>query len=62
MKSALATTPKHDFVFPGGEVRRVTLCGSGQPEVFLAGTEPAHVCGDGETPAPRPRPTTPAAR
>ncbi len=62
MKSALAKTPKHDFVFPGGEVRRVTLCGSGQPEVFLAGTEPAHVCGDGETPPPRRQPMPPAAR
>jgi penicillin-binding protein 1A len=53
MKAALAKTPKHDFILPAGEVRRVTLCGSGQSEVFLNGTEPAHVCGDGETPAPR---------
>ncbi len=53
MKSALAKTPKHDFTLPAGEVRKVTLCGTGQPEVFLAGTEPAHVCGDGETPPPR---------
>jgi membrane carboxypeptidase/penicillin-binding protein len=52
MKAALAKTPKHDFVLPAGEVRRVTLCGSGASEVFLDGTEPAHVCGDGETPAP----------
>jgi penicillin-binding protein 1A len=52
MKAALAKTPKHDFVLPAGEVRRVTLCGSGQSEVFLEGTEPAHVCGNGETPAP----------
>jgi penicillin-binding protein 1A len=55
MKAALAKTPKHDFVMPAGEVRRVTLCGSGQSEVFMAGTEPAHVCGNGETPAPSPR-------
>ncbi len=54
MKAALAKTPKHDFVLPAGEVRRVTLCGSGASEVFLDGTQPAHVCGDGETPAPRP--------
>ena len=52
MKSALAKTPKHDFAFPAGEVRKVTLCSTMQPEVFLAGTEPAHVCGDGETPPP----------
>jgi penicillin-binding protein 1A len=57
MKAALAKTPKHDFDLPAGEVRRVTLCGSGQSEVFLDGTEPAHVCGDGETPAPRPAPS-----
>jgi penicillin-binding protein 1A len=55
MRAALAKTPKHDFVLPAGEVRRVTLCGSGQSEVFLDGTEPAHVCGNGETPAPTPR-------
>src|SRR5471032_2844074 len=48
MKAALAKTPKHDFVLPAGEVRKVTLCGSGKPEVFLVGTEPAHTCGDGE--------------
>jgi membrane carboxypeptidase/penicillin-binding protein len=52
MKAALAKTPKHDFTLPAGEVRRVTLCGSGASEVFLAGTEPAHVCGNGETPPP----------
>jgi penicillin-binding protein 1A len=57
MKAALATTPKHDFALPAGEVKRVTLCGSGQSEVFLNGTEPAHVCGDGETPPPRPLPS-----
>jgi penicillin-binding protein 1A len=56
MKAALAKTPKHDFAFPVGEVRRVTLCGSGEHEVFLAGTEPAHTCGDGDTPPlPAPR-------
>ncbi len=55
MKAALAKVPKHDFSLPAGEVRRVTLCGSGQSEVFLNGTEPARVCGDGSTPAPRPR-------
>jgi penicillin-binding protein 1A len=59
MKAALAKTPKHDFAVPDGEVRRVTLCGSGAAEVFLDGTQPAHVCGDGTTPAPRaPSPTS----
>jgi penicillin-binding protein 1A len=52
MKAALAKTPKHDFVQPAGEVRRVTLCDTGRPEVFLAGTEPSHICGNGETPSP----------
>lgn len=53
MKAALAKTPKHDFVQPAGEVRRVTLCDTGRPEVFISGTEPSHICGDGSTPAPR---------
>jgi penicillin-binding protein 1A len=52
MKAALAKTPKHDFVQPAGEVRRVTLCDTGRPEVFLTGTEPSHTCGDGSTPPP----------
>jgi penicillin-binding protein 1A len=52
MKAALAKTPKHDFVQPVGEVRRVTLCDTGRPEVFLTGTEPSHICGDGSTPPP----------
>lgn len=56
MKQALAKTPKHDFVLPAGEVKKVKLCGTGKTEVFLAGTEPAHNCGSGdETPAPRTR-------
>ena len=53
MKAALAKTPKHDFVQPAGEVRQVTLCDTGRPEVFISGTEPSHICGDGSTPAPR---------
>ena len=52
MKAALAKTPKHDFAFPSGEVRRVTLCDTGRSEVFLSGTEPSHTCGNGETPPP----------
>jgi hypothetical protein len=52
MKAALAKTPKHDFVQPASEVRRVTLCDTGRPEVFLTGTEPSRTCGDGSTPRP----------
>jgi penicillin-binding protein 1A len=53
MKAALATTPKHDFLLPTGEVRRLKLCGTGRSEVFLVGTEPAHTCGvDVATPRP----------
>jgi penicillin-binding protein 1A len=48
MKKALEKTPKHDFVLPAGEVRKVRLCGSGKSEVFLVGTEPAHTCGSGD--------------
>jgi penicillin-binding protein 1A len=61
MKAALAKTPKHDFAFPTGEVRRVTLCDTGRSEVFLAGTEPSHVCGDGSTPPPYAPPAKHAA-
>ncbi len=61
MKAALAKTPKHDFVQPAGEVRRVTLCDTGRPEVFISGTEPSHICGDGSTPAPHEAAKTAAA-
>lgn len=56
MKQALAKTPKHDFVVPTGEVRRVRLCSTGKVEVFLTGTEPQRSCGspDDATPSPRP--------
>jgi penicillin-binding protein 1A len=47
MKEALAKTPHHDFVLPVGEVKKVTLCSTGKPEYFVAGTEPAHTCGNG---------------
>ena len=43
----------------------MTLCDTGRPEVFLAGTEPSHVCGDGSTPAPAAAPVkadAPAAK
>jgi penicillin-binding protein 1A len=59
MKAALANTPKRDFALPGGEVRKVTLCSTGRPEVFVSGTEPERVCGNGETPAPRAEPKKP---
>jgi penicillin-binding protein 1A len=52
MKASLAHTPPHDFVLPAGEVRRVTLCDTGRPEVFLTNTVPIRTCGDGSTPAP----------
>jgi penicillin-binding protein 1A len=64
MKAALDKTPKHDFAFPAGEVRRVTLCDTGRSEVFISGTEPSHICGDGATPppawAPQPKKAAPA--
>ncbi len=53
MKAALAKTPAHDFAFPADEVRKVTLCESGRPEVFIKGTEPQRVCSNGESPHPR---------
>jgi hypothetical protein len=54
MKRALAKTPKHDFVFPGGEVSKVRLCGTGKVEVFLTGTEPHDLCTLPLTPATKP--------
>jgi penicillin-binding protein 1A len=44
MKAALAKTPKHEFAFPRGEVKKIALC-SGKTEVFLNGTEPYESCG-----------------
>ncbi|MBV8196863.1 MAG: PBP1A family penicillin-binding protein [Candidatus Eremiobacteraeota bacterium] len=38
MKSALAHTPPHDFVFPADEVAKVSGCGRGT-EYYLKGTE-----------------------
>jgi penicillin-binding protein 1A len=61
MKAALAKVPKHEFMLPGREVRKVTLCSTGRPEVFVAGTEPERVCGNGETPPPRGARPSPAA-
>lgn len=50
MKAALAKTPPRDFVLPAGDVHKVTLCGTGRSEVFVAGTEPDCICGNGEPP------------
>ncbi|MBV8246412.1 MAG: transglycosylase domain-containing protein, partial [Candidatus Eremiobacteraeota bacterium] len=45
MKAALAKTPKHDFIFPNGEVLKVATCGGrDRYEYFLAGTEPVSQC------------------
>lgn len=52
MKGALVNVAKHDFVFPGDEVKKVASCGGGygRYEYFLAGTEPATPCGRPQTP------------
>ncbi len=53
MKSALKNVAKHDFVFPGEEVKKVASCGGGYGayEYFLAGTEPLTRCGRPQGPA-----------
>jgi penicillin-binding protein 1A len=41
MKAALLKTPKHNFVYPSSELRKVAYCGQAKRfEYFLAGTEP----------------------
>lgn len=47
MKGALEKVAKHDFVFPGDEVKKVASCGRsyGPYEYYLAGTEPLSPCG-----------------
>ncbi len=55
MKKALEKTKPHDFVMPVGEVHKLKLCGTGKDEVFVAGTEPVHTCGEADdtaSPAP----------
>jgi membrane peptidoglycan carboxypeptidase len=55
MKKALEKTKPHDFVMPIGEVHKLKLCGTGKDEVFVAGTEPVHTCGEADdtaSPAP----------
>ncbi len=45
MKAALAKTPKHDFVYPSSEVRKVAYCGTPHKfEYFLDGTQPLGGC------------------
>jgi len=45
MKAALADVPKHDFVYPATEVRKMAYCGGGKKyEYFLEGTEPSGTC------------------
>jgi penicillin-binding protein 1A len=45
MQAALKNVPKHDFVYPASEVRKVAWCGSaGKYEYFLEGTEPTGTC------------------
>ncbi len=45
MKAALAKTPKHEFVYPSSEVRKVAFCGQPKKfEYFLDGTEPLGAC------------------
>ncbi|GAC1529813.1 MAG: PBP1A family penicillin-binding protein [Vulcanimicrobiaceae bacterium] len=45
MRSALATTAKHNFAFPASEVRKVAYCDNPKKfEYFLDGTEPTRAC------------------
>ncbi len=52
MKSALENVAKHDFVFPGDEVKKVAACGGGYGpyEYYLTGTEPLTPCGSPQLP------------
>ena len=58
MQAALKNVAKHDFIFPGDEVKKVASCGGGYGpyEYFLSGTEPISPCG-----RPRPLPSAAAA-
>ncbi len=45
MKAALAHTPKHEFVYPQGELRKLAYCGQPKKfEYFLDGTQPEGSC------------------
>jgi penicillin-binding protein 1A len=52
MKGALEGVAKHDFVFPGDEVKKMASCGGGygRYEYYLAGTEPSTPCGRPQAP------------
>jgi penicillin-binding protein 1A len=54
MKAALVHVAKHDFVFPGDEVKKVASCGDGYGkfEYYLSGTEPLTPCGRPQGPPP----------
>ncbi|HET7813865.1 MAG TPA: PBP1A family penicillin-binding protein [Candidatus Baltobacteraceae bacterium] len=51
MRGALAHVAKHEFTFPGDEVKKVASCGGGYSrfEYYLAGTEPLTPCGAPQT-------------
>ncbi len=45
MRAALAKTPKHQFVYPASELRKLAYCGQPKKfEYFLDGTEPLGSC------------------
>lgn len=52
MKGALQNVAKHDFVFPGDEVKKLASCGGGygKYEYYLSGTEPLTPCGTPQVP------------
>jgi len=52
MKAALQNVAKHDFVYPGDEVKKVASCGDGygKYEYYLNGTEPLTPCGRPQPP------------
>jgi penicillin-binding protein 1A len=54
MKGALQNVAKHDFVYPGDEVKKVASCGDGYGpyEYYLSGTEPLTRCGRPQGPPP----------
>ncbi|MFN2448902.1 MAG: transglycosylase domain-containing protein [Candidatus Baltobacteraceae bacterium] len=55
MRASLVKVAKHEFVFPGEEVKKVASCGSGYGayEYYLSGTEPLSPCGRSQTAADR---------
>jgi penicillin-binding protein 1A len=54
MKGALVNVAKHDFVYPGDEVKKMASCGDGYGpfEYYLDGTEPLRPCGPPQAPPP----------